>query len=281
MIFSRAETPIGGILRQISFVHSGNPYIVIQDLVIPKNVEVKIGEGCVFLFQPFTSIKVEGRLIVEGSRMNPAIFTSTYDTAYNAESRQLANPFDWNGIHLEEGCGAILKDFLLQYSVFGIKAVHRNITIRNGIFKKNGQCHLTIAEKQEVVIEGSPFTYIPEGSNEQYDNSLDEKPGAPVKAEQAKKKASPRIVARWSSFGAGIAAAGAGIGMTVAAVKAARDVAWIEQNQLDYIGRHGTDAYETEHQRRADAYKRMLVPAILLDALGAIGFTVTFATFLF
>jgi hypothetical protein len=59
--------------------------------------------ACAFLFKPFTGMIVDGSLKAEGTLQNPVVFTTVNDGKYNPNSRQLPNPFDWNGIQVSAG----------------------------------------------------------------------------------------------------------------------------------------------------------------------------------
>jgi hypothetical protein len=138
---------------------SGNPFIVEQDIIVPNGQKVAIKEGCIFLFNPFTGLQVQGELKVEGTQEKPVIFTSIYDT-YNKESPQLPNPFDWNGILVARESGTVsFVNFELEYSVYGIKSQNPGIKIQNGIFKQNGQFHFTLMDKIQFVQDNISYTF--------------------------------------------------------------------------------------------------------------------------
>ncbi|MBN1604563.1 MAG: hypothetical protein JW915_23340 [Chitinispirillaceae bacterium] len=155
-----AETRIKGDLTGMNLDESGNPFIVEQDIIVPDGQKVVIKEGCVFLFNPFTGLQVLGELQVKGTQENPVVFTSIYDNQYNAESPQLPNPFDWNGLLVTREAGSItLANFHLQYSVYGIKSQNPGIKVENGIFKQNGQFHFTIMDKIQFVQDNISYSF--------------------------------------------------------------------------------------------------------------------------
>ncbi|MCX7727343.1 MAG: hypothetical protein N2053_10910, partial [Chitinispirillaceae bacterium] len=154
------ETHISGDISGMNFDPSGNPYIVEQDILVPSTGKVFIKNGCVFLFKPFTTFTVQGKLMVDGTLESPVVFSSINDGKYNPASEQLPNPFDWNGIFVtRESSTVSLKNFTLGYSVYGIKSQNPNIEIENGIFFQNGQYHFTINDKIQPVQDRIPFTY--------------------------------------------------------------------------------------------------------------------------
>jgi hypothetical protein len=157
--FIIAETRIKGDLTGMNLDESGNPFIIEQDIIVPNGQKVVIKEGCIFLFNPFTGLQVQGELKVAGTQEKPVIFTSIYDS-YNKESPQLPNPFDWNGILVARESGTVnFTNFQLQYSVYGIKSQNPGIKIQNGIFKQNGQFHFTLMDKIQFVQDNISYSF--------------------------------------------------------------------------------------------------------------------------
>lgn len=154
------ETRISGDISKITFNDVGNPFIVDNDIEIPAGQKVVMDEGCTVLFKEFTKLSVLGSLIVNGATEKPVIFSSLHDTAYNPKSKQLANPFDWNGMLIDTNADSVyLGNFKLMYSVFGIKSQKENIVIKNGYFLANGQFHLTINDKIQYVQDNIAYSY--------------------------------------------------------------------------------------------------------------------------
>jgi hypothetical protein len=155
-----AGTTLGGSIWGMTLDSAGNPYLVTQNIVVPVGKTLKINKGCVFLFKPFTGISVDGSIDVNGTREHPVVFTTENDSSYNFNTTQAANPFDWNGIHITDKANhALFRNFLVSYTVFGLKCQTENISIENGVFFQNGQFHFTINEKIQWVQEGFPFSY--------------------------------------------------------------------------------------------------------------------------
>jgi hypothetical protein len=160
LYISYSETLIKGDIKAVILDSSGNPFIVESDIVINQNEKVIIKPGCVFLFKQFTSLDVFGSLFVEGTEDKPVIFTSINDKDYNKEVKLLPNAFDWNGINIAQQSDTVtLSNFKLMYSVYGIKSTNENIRIKNGIFKVNGQFHLTINNKIHYVVDNEPYSF--------------------------------------------------------------------------------------------------------------------------
>lgn len=194
------ETHITGDITEMTFESGGNPYIVEQDILIPEGNKVVIGEGCVFLFKPFTGLTVHGHLLVNGTQENPVVFTSQNDGEYNEGTEQLPNPFDWNGILVSRESGTVaLKNFSLKFSVYGIKSQNTNIRIDNGIFRQNGQFHFTINDKIQLVQDNIAYSY---NGTEEGDDKKVTKPPKPPKTEH--KTSTTVKVIRYTSLGIGV-----------------------------------------------------------------------------
>lgn len=119
-----AATVLAGFEKEkYGYTAEASPYIIEKDIIIPQGDSIVLGEGCQFFFKPFTGIIVHGSLIVRGTSEHPVIFSSINDTLSPEHSSELPNPFDWNGIYISPRAGLIeLSDFILKYSVYGIKS---------------------------------------------------------------------------------------------------------------------------------------------------------------
>jgi hypothetical protein len=155
-----AETMLAGKIGGMSFSPEGNPYIVTENVTVQQGASATVNAGCVFLFQPFTGMIIEGNFIVNGTLDNPVVFTSVNDSAYSAATELLPNPFDWNGVLVRRSASKVsLSNFILAYSVYGIKSDKEEFSIENGTFKANGQFHVTVNDAIKPVVDGLPFTY--------------------------------------------------------------------------------------------------------------------------
>jgi len=160
-----ARTEISGSVSEMTITADGNPFIVKENLIIPKNGHVTITKGCSLFFKPFTGIIVEGSLSIEGTPEERVMFTSINDSLSQEKTTQPANPFDWNGILITQHAQNIsLKNFIIKYSVFGLKSQNANMTIDNGIFNGNGQFNCTVNDKILPVVDNLSFHY----QNEQH-----------------------------------------------------------------------------------------------------------------
>jgi hypothetical protein len=162
---AESKTSLSGNIGNVTFTKDGNPYVVENDLTVLPNKTMSIKEGCVFLFKPFTGLTVNGSLYVEGTSQNPVVFVSYNDSTYNREATQFANPFDWKGIIITQNVNAaVLSNFILKHTVFGIKSSIVHIVIRNGTFSQNGQFNFGINSKLMPVVDNMPFNYEDAGS---------------------------------------------------------------------------------------------------------------------
>lgn len=155
-----SQTTISGDISGMTFKPSGNPWIVKENVFIEEGSKTVIKPGCVFLFKPFSGIIVQGSIEVEGQPDAPVIFTSINDSSCNEASTQKAEPFDWNGITIEKTAETVkMTDFVLCYSVYGLKSKKENVVLNRGVFRQNGQFHFTVNDKIQNVISNVPFNY--------------------------------------------------------------------------------------------------------------------------
>jgi hypothetical protein len=154
-----AESTLSGkIGDDMTIEESGNPYFVTDNVTVPPGKTLTIGEGVILLFKPFTGLIVDGSLVVEGSLEKLVIFSSENDAEYNPATKQLANPFDWNGILINQKAGLVkLSNFILEYSVYGVKSQKEEFIISNGTFTRNGQFHVTVKDTIKSVVDDIPF----------------------------------------------------------------------------------------------------------------------------
>ena len=262
----QAETRLAGEIQSSSLDAAGNPYIVEKDIVVPSGKKLTIKEGCVFLFNGFTGLNVNGSLSVEGSAQRPVIFTCINDGDFNPKSQQLPNPFDWNGIIIARESGSVhLQNFQLRYSVYGIKSQNTTMTIQNGLFRQNGQFHFTLNDKIQYVQDNISYSF----------NATPDSSGISDNKGQ-KISSSTRNIIRYSCLGVGVVGI---IGGTVFAIQASKT----KQNQ-ENLDLHRD--YHDDWNAYNDAYKALdnkrrtqnTWTAIFfgLGGAGLVGFTATF-----
>jgi hypothetical protein len=166
-----SETHLSGDITAVLFDSTRSPFVVDSDVVVPYGKNIAIGPGCVFLFNAYTSLSVAGSIAVNGDSTAPVVFTSANDNTYNIQSKQPPNPFDWNGIVISaEAKDAVVRNFKLMFSVYGIKSFRQNIRIEKGVFRRNGRSHLAVNGVVQQVEDNIPFsigipdTVVPEVS---------------------------------------------------------------------------------------------------------------------
>ena len=173
-----AQTTLSGNIGGVTLEQAGNPYIVTETITVQDGKTTTIKPGCTFLFKPYTGIDVHGELTVTGVHDTPVVFTSINDINYNKASEQAPAPFDWNGMTIGSDAKNVhLANFMLAYSVYGIKAVQKNVAIKNGIFLQNGQFHFTVNNAIQQVPENLPYSYNPDQSKK---NAAIVKPARPA-----------------------------------------------------------------------------------------------------
>ena len=239
-----AETHLSDDIGGKIFEPSGNPHIVDQEAVVPKNAQIVIKAGCLFLFKSFTGINVYGSMIVEGTGDNPVVFSSINDANYNPKAEQLPNAFDWNGIYVAENAGNIkFRNFKLMYSVFGIKSKKDDITLQNGSFKQNGQFHFTINDNILYVQDNISYSY-----NVEEKDVVEKKPQKAETSDKVKKPAKTekgdrgKKAAAFSIMGVGVAS---GVTCLITGIKA-----------VQYRDKTGTDKAQNDPQLWQEYYDK-------------------------
>ncbi len=276
VVATHGGTTLGGAIDGISFDEASGPYMVEKDIVVPKGKKVVMDAGTVLMFKPYTGLRVDGELVINGAAGEPVVFTSIHDAAYGPEAGQLPNAFDWNGVLLSpESDGLTAKHLHVKYSVYGIKAQTENVHLGDALFVQNGQYHFTANDKIQYVQDSIPYSYnmpVVEPTSEAAEPEL------MPKKEKSRRSDSPRskLVFRYTCLGAGLVGAGLG---TVFAIRASDDRQRLEELEQgdDYLGQGIEDAGEWDginESRRSNT-----VGAGLAYGIGAaflIGFGVTF-----
>jgi hypothetical protein len=153
--FDTLAGPLPRILKALD-----HPYLVIADIDVPADKITTIEPGVVILFRNFTGLHVSGRMIAEGTKSMPIIFSSENDKTYNRGSMLMPNPYDWNGIYIHEGAfGTILSNCAVAYTVYGIISDTKYIKLDPVTFIENGKMNLMIEGKEQIVTK-EPFKYV-------------------------------------------------------------------------------------------------------------------------
>ncbi len=136
------------------------PYLVTGTLTVEKGQQTTIEKGVIFLFKNFSGIIVSGTILVKGSSKQPVIFTSENDTIYNSSATLEPAAFDWDGITLNPTeTENVFKHCDIQYSLFGVNSLGKNVVFEECTFRENGNADVTVAGDKLMV--ASPFSYSP------------------------------------------------------------------------------------------------------------------------
>jgi len=177
------------------------PYLVSGDIEVPSGKTVIIEPGTTFLFKGLTGLHVQGKLLAQGSKERPIIFTSENDRGVDSSRSAYPNPYDWNGIYLHsDATGTVMQYCKVLYSVYGIVSETKYIRLDPIICLRNGKSNLVIDGKLKPVTD-APFRYVLSVSDVKAE-------GVPVRTLNDP-YASRRSVMRYAGF-AGLLAAGAG-----------------------------------------------------------------------
>jgi hypothetical protein len=262
---------IGGNLPKVVKARQ-EPYIVSADLYVPSGKTVVIEPGSVLLFSNFTGLHVEGRLVADGTRDRPIVFSSVFDQTYNPRAPMHANPYDWDGIYMHEsGIGSTMANCTIMYSVYGISSLTKYIRFDNVVFKSNGRSDLTI-EGLKHPVTSLPYSYALTVADASKD-------GVPVKIlmDPMGKK---RTALRYSGIGLLAAGCVTGIWCGVQAGNDAKVVESLKDTRVTDINSNliqntGADYDRAMRNRTRDQW--FAVTGFALAFLGAAGLCVSFA----
>jgi hypothetical protein len=150
---------LGGDLPKVLGGKDHAMYLVTADIYVPSGKTVRIEPGTALLFKNFTGMHVEGKLLAQGTREKPIVFTSEFDDRFRPADTIKANAYDWNGIYIHEsGLATLMANCEIVYSVYGINSLTKFIKLENVRFADNGRADLTI-EDQKVAVTPEPFSY--------------------------------------------------------------------------------------------------------------------------
>ncbi len=248
-----------------------NPYIVITDIEVPANKVVTIEPGVIILFQNFTGLHVRGKLIANGTKKAPVVFTSEFDKTYNPSTTFIANPFDWNGIYIHsDGFGTYLEHCIISYTVYGLMSETKYIRLDPVTFEENGKSDLQIEKEiKKDVIPKTPYHYVlstKDVTKEGVDIKIIKDPLAPK-----------RNFFRYSGVVLGLGGVVAGIAHAVQYAET-KDI-WVEFNQKQPSTNTKFNQSSVDYENARDNYiekKRFVITDFVIAAIGIFGFTWSF-----
>jgi hypothetical protein len=263
---------IGGNLPKVLKARQ-EPYVVTADVYVPSGKTVVVEAGTVLLFSNFTGLHVEGRLVAEGTKENPIVFSSVMDETYNPRAQLHANPYDWDGIYIHEsGIGSSLANCTVSYSVYGVSSLTKYIKFNDVVFRKNG--------RSDCVIEGvrQPVTALP------YSYALTladaKKDGVPVKI-LMDPLANKRTVLRYSGIGLFAAGCVTGIWSSAAASNDAKVVNSLKDTMVTSINSNLIKNLKADYNRALSNRNRDQWFALAGFALALLGGTGLYLSFTF
>ncbi|MDP2815629.1 MAG: hypothetical protein Q8O19_03005, partial [Rectinemataceae bacterium] len=137
-----AFTPIPGTLSSnITLSSAGNPYIL-EYTVIAPGVTLTIEEGTVVKFSgKYSTLEVNGKLVVNGTETNPAYFTSINDNAVSGTTGNGApQQGDWGNIMIKEGGTAEINHAVIRYGGY---TGWLTATASSNLYNRGGTLSLT------------------------------------------------------------------------------------------------------------------------------------------
>jgi len=258
---------LGGPLPKILKAQD-KPYYVVADIEVSANRVVTIEPGVVILFKNFTSLHVTGKLIAQGTKNLPIIFTSENDKQYNPKSALMPNPYDWNGIYIhDDAFGTIMTHCVVSYTVYGIISDTKFIKLDPVTLLENG--------KSNLIIEGKEHTVT--GDSYQYTLSTKDasKDGIPINLLQDP-LAPRRNILRYSGLAAAVG--GFGVGIYYATQFSGSWKKWEEVNapnpDLNILQKDPEYYEQTQDQKNKDLL--LMCVGMGVGLLGSLGFTLSF-----
>ena len=151
-----ADQEVAGIQSGV-WAMAKSPYIVRNDIRVPKGLVLKIEEGVIVRFAENCQLAVEGSLIARGTKGKPIIFTSIFDTDFvrtAAAKNRSPQPSDWKGIEFLDDCDdylTALNHCIIRFSHWGIRCSNCYPLLSDIILTETKQNALKINN------EGYPF----------------------------------------------------------------------------------------------------------------------------
>jgi hypothetical protein len=264
----RFDTLAGPLPRVVKA--GARPYLVITDIEVPATKSVTIEPGAIFLFKNFAGLHVQGRLIAEGTGLQPIVFTSEFDRAHVPGSQRYANPYDWDGIYINnEGFGTRMSHCIIDYSVYGLVSETKFIRLEQIRFHNNGKPFAMI-DNVEYPARDAPFNYVLSSTDAVKD-------GIPV--DILKDPLAPKRNT-FRTLGLTLFLGGAAMGVVEfdRTLKSQRAVEWLQDKPKEQRVIDGDSLKTfTDAQQKRDRNLLLTGVGCLAAIIGAIGFSWTFS----
>ncbi len=142
-------TSVGGVLKKnMVWDLKMNPIVITSDVIVPESLTLDIKAGCDIRFDGYFMVMIKGRLLANGTKEQPIIFTS--NSSEPAQS-------DWNGIIFSgTKSGGALNFCKIRYS-FKNLVWKTDITISNCIFADNNYALYYSFSKSSKVLTSKFF----------------------------------------------------------------------------------------------------------------------------
>lgn len=163
--------------HEVAGVQSGvwllreSPYLVKNNICIPKGLVLKIEAGVVVKFAGNYQFTVEGALIASATKAQPIIFTATFDSEPGGITARARNenpqPPVWKGIEFATGCDTyltVLNHCILRYSQWGIRCANCYPLLTDIMLLDNEEQVLIINDEQYLYERGQMISPISQQS---------------------------------------------------------------------------------------------------------------------
>lgn len=160
IVSSTGAIELSGDISSSELSKNQSPYKVIGDIYVPSGKKVIIPAGVVFLFKALDNItlKVEGSLIVHGTKDEPVVFTSSNDPQFNPDS--LASVYDWAGIKISGSAQQVmLRCAVIKYARNPVETRIPTTRFENVKFSDNMYSQLIINGKEYDISQELLFDY--------------------------------------------------------------------------------------------------------------------------
>jgi chitodextrinase len=152
----------GAINHNTTWYASKSPYIVTGDIIVDDNITLNIEAGTIIRVKDGCKIVVNGKLVAQGTKDLPIVFTSYYDKDYggtgivqNMETGEFKG--FWHGIIAEsEGSELSINNSKIFYVVGNAISSKGTITVKNSkIDVYSGGGGIFVQTSKDVLVSGN------------------------------------------------------------------------------------------------------------------------------